>query len=71
MNDDINNYPFFRKFVLLPDDYEKAIIKLSGRSIKNEEFGIKYMLKYFSHFLTEEELKKIIHGIICSQCLIL
>lgn len=58
MSNDINSHPFFGKFMLPPDNYENTIIKLTGSSIKNEEFSIKYMLKYFSHFLTEEELKK-------------
>lgn len=51
-----NALPFLEKFMLPPDDYE--IFKFGGSSLKDEERGIKTMLKYFSSYLTEEQLKK-------------
>ena len=42
--------------MLPPDDYE--IFKFGGSSLKDEERGIKIMLKYFSSYFTEEQLKE-------------
>ena len=47
-----NVLPFLEKFMLPPDDYE--IFKFGGSSLKDEERGIKTMLKYFSSYFTEE-----------------
>ena len=51
-----NDCPFLEKFMLPPDNYE--IFKFGGSSIKDEERGIQTMLKYFSSYFTEEQLKK-------------
>ena len=51
-----NVLPFLEKFMLPPDDYE--IFKFGGSSLKDEERGIKTMLKYFSSYFTEEQLKE-------------
>lgn len=48
--------PFLEKFMLPPDDYE--IFKFGGSSLKDEERGIKTMLRYFSSYFTEEQLKE-------------
>ena len=48
--------PFWEKFMLPPDDYE--IFKFGGNSLKDEKRGIKTMLKYFSFYFTEEQLKE-------------
>ena len=42
--------------MLPPDDYE--IFKFGGSSLKDEERGIRTMLKYFSSYFTEEQLKE-------------
>lgn len=54
MENEKNNRPFLEKFMLPPDDYE--IFKFGGGSLKDEERGIKTMLKYFSSYFTEEQL---------------
>ena len=51
-----NDIPFLEKFMLPPDDYE--IFKFGGSSLKDEERGIQTMLKYFSSYFTEEQLKE-------------
>lgn len=56
MKKERNNQPFFEKFMLPPDDYE--IFKFGGSSLKDEERGIKTMLKYFFPYFTEEQLKE-------------
>ena len=47
--------PLLEKFMLPPDDY--GIFKFGGSSLKDEERGIQTMLKYFSSYFTEEQLK--------------
>lgn len=47
---------FLEKFMLPPDDYE--IFKFGGSSLKDEQYGIKIMLKYFSSYFTEKQLKE-------------
>lgn len=42
--------------MLLPDDYE--IFKFGGSSLKDEGRGIKTMLKYFSSYFMEKQLKE-------------
>ena len=44
------------KFMLPPDDY--GIFKFGGSSLKDEERGIQTLLKYFSSYFTEEQLKE-------------
>lgn len=56
MKKDRNSRPFLEKFMLPPDEYE--IFKFGGSSLKDEERGIKTMLKYFSSYFTEEKLKE-------------
>lgn len=56
MGKERNDSPFLEKFMLPPDDYE--IFKFGGSSLKDEERGIKTMLKYFSSYFTEEQLKE-------------
>ena len=56
MRKDRNSRPFLEKFMLPPDEYE--IFKFGGSSLKDEERGIKTMLKYFSSYFTEEQLKE-------------
>lgn len=56
MRKDRNSRPFLEKFMLPPDEYE--IFKFGGSSLKDEERGIKTMLKYFSSYFTEEKLKE-------------
>lgn len=56
MKENKNALPFLEKFMLPPDDYE--IFKFGGSSLKNEAYGIKSMLKYFSSYFTEEQLKE-------------
>lgn len=56
MRKDRNTRPFLEKFMLPPDEYE--IFKFGGSSLKDEERGIKTMLKYFSSYFTEEQLKE-------------
>ena len=56
MNKNGNALPFLEKFMLPPNDYE--IFKFGGSSLKDEERGIKTMLKYFSSYFTEEQLKE-------------
>ena len=56
MGKESNDRPFLEKFMLPPDDYE--IFKFGGRSLKDEERGIKTMLKYFSSYFSEEQLKE-------------
>lgn len=51
-----NACPFLEKFMLPPDDYE--IFKFGGSSRKDEGHGIRTMLKYFSSYFTEEQLKE-------------
>lgn len=46
MENERNNLPFLERFMLPPDDYE--LFKFGGSSLKDEERGIKTMLKYFS-----------------------
>ena len=48
--------PFLEKFMVSPSNYE--IFKFGGASLKDEEHGIKIMLKYFLGYFTEEQLKK-------------
>lgn len=47
---------FLGKFMVSVDDY--AIFKFGGSSLKNEEYGIKTMLQYFTDYFTEKELKQ-------------
>lgn len=47
--------PFMEKF-MVPQMYE--LFRFGGSSVKDEESGIKRMLKYFSGFFTEEQLRK-------------
>ena len=56
MGKERNDNPFLEKFMLPPDDYE--IFKFGGSSLKDEKRGIKTMLKYFSSYFTEEQLKE-------------
>ena len=56
MENERNNLPFLERFMLPPDDYE--LFKFGGSSLKDEERGIKTMLKYFSSYFTEEQLKE-------------
>lgn len=56
MRKDRNTRPFLEKFMLPPDEYET--FKFGGSSLKDEERGIKTMLKYFSSYFTEEQLKE-------------
>ena len=45
------------RFFLPPDDYE--ILRFGGESVKDEEKGIKQMMKYYHDFgLTEEQLRE-------------
>ena len=45
------------RFLLPPDDYE--ILRFGGESVKDEEKGIKQMMKYYRDFgLTEEQLRE-------------
>lgn len=45
------------RFFLPPDDYE--ILCFGGESVKDEEKGIKQMMKYYHDFgLTEEQMYK-------------
>lgn len=53
--DDQENVPFMEKF-MVPQIYE--IYCFGGSSVKNEEYGIRRMLQYFSDFFTEEQLRK-------------
>ena len=50
------NIPLLEKFMLPPDDYE--IFKFGGSSLKDEERGIQTLLKYFSSYFAEEQLKE-------------
>ena len=54
--DDRGRNPFLEKFMLLPDKY--YIFKFGGSSLKNDERGIKMMMRYFPGCFTEEQLKE-------------
>lgn len=47
--------PFLEKFMVSPDDYE--IFKFGGTSLRDDERGLRTMLKYFPDFFTEEQIK--------------
>ncbi len=49
--------PFLEKFMVSPDDYE--IFKFGGTSLRDDERGLRTMLKYFPDFFTEEQIKEI------------
>lgn len=48
--------PFLEKFMVPPDEHEK--FEFSGETFKDEESGIKTILKYFPTYFTEEQLKE-------------
>ena len=63
---DQEKIPFIEKF-MVPQMYE--LFKFGGSSIKDEERGIRRMLRYFSDFFTEEQLRENMELIICKRCL--
>lgn len=55
MENERKDRPYLEKFMVSPDKY--SIFKFGGTSVKDEELGIQTMLKYFSSYFTEEQLK--------------
>ncbi len=53
--DNQGNIPFIEKF-MVPQMYE--LFKFGGSTIRDDERGIRRMLRYFSDFFTEDQLRK-------------
>lgn len=55
-DDEKRDLPFLEKFMLPPDDYQ--IFKFGGSSLKDEEYGIRTMMQFFSDYFTEDQIRE-------------